>query len=160
MINNDGHRSTAAIGGHPLHPMMIAFPTAFLTALVASDVVCASCGDVFWKNVSYWLCISGLVTGAVAALLGAIDFFTIPAARRLPTGWIHFLGNGAALFITFLNSWLRWNDSPTVPWPWGLPLSAGAFLLLCVTGWCGGELAYRYRIGVIPRAEDSPGETE
>lgn len=151
MNTADGHRSTAALAGHPLHPMMTAFPIAFLSTLVLSDLVGYLSGEEFWLRLSFLLCVAGFLTGAASAVLGAIDFFTIAAARSYPVGWIHFLGNGAVMVISFLNAWLRWNGSPTVPWPWGLPLSVGAFLLLGVTGWCGGELSYRYRIGVMPR---------
>jgi len=157
MNKDHAHRSTAAIFSHPLHPMLVPFPIAFLTALLASDIVYAVTGDEFWLRASYWLCVCGLVTAGAAAGLGAIDFFTIPRAKSLPAGWIHFLGNGAVFVITFLNAWLRWNDSPTVPWPWGIPLSACVVALLCATGWYGGELSYRYRIGVIPEEEDPNG---
>ena len=34
-----GLPSTAAIGGHPIHPMIVPYPIAFLTGVVASDVV-------------------------------------------------------------------------------------------------------------------------
>jgi len=34
-----GVRSTASIAGHPLHPMLVPFPIAFLVGALASDLV-------------------------------------------------------------------------------------------------------------------------
>ena len=40
------------------------------------------------------------------------------------------------------------GDAAAAVLPWGLALSALTTALLAVTGWYGGELAYRHMIGV------------
>ena len=40
-------------------------------------------------------------------------------------------------------------------WPVALGLAGAAFLLLAVSGWIGGKLAFEHRIGVIE--EEKPG---
>ena len=47
-----GLPSTAAIMGHPIHPMLIPFPVAFLNAAVATDLAARSTGDPFWSRAS------------------------------------------------------------------------------------------------------------
>lgn len=42
----------------------------------------------------------------------------------------------------------RLDDAAAAVLPWGLTLSAINAALLGVTGWYGGELSYRHRIGV------------
>src|SRR3954451_14779114 len=41
-----GLPSTAAIVGHPIHPMMIPYPIAFLTAVLATDVAARDAGPL------------------------------------------------------------------------------------------------------------------
>jgi uncharacterized membrane protein len=151
MTASGGVRSTVHLFGHPVHPMLIPFPLALLIAAGVSDVVFLVDGDDFWARASMWLIASGVVTGAVAAVAGLIDFLTIPRARNL-SGWIHFLGNAAVLVISLINWLLRIGDPGGFVEPWGLVLSVVTVVLLGVTGWTGGELAYRHQIGVTGRS--------
>jgi len=148
-------RSTAAIGGHPLHPILIPFPIAFLVGALVTDIVFTRVGDPFWARASQWLIGAGLVMGAVAAVFGLIDFVTIRRVRSLAAGWMHFLGNAAALLLSLWNLLQRTNAPDMTVTQTGLILSAVVVAILVVTGWLGGELAYRHRIGVIePEGED------
>lgn len=140
--------STAAVFGHPIHPMVIPFPFAFLLTVLATDLAYWAVADPFWARASLWLVGAGVVMGAVAAVFGAIDFFTLPQARRHATGWIHALGNATALALSLVSWLLRLGDAAQAVLPWGLILSAVVAAILAVTGWAGGELSYRHRIGV------------
>ncbi len=64
-------------------------------------------------------------------------------------GWKHFLGNAAALALSLANWLLRLDDPAAAVLPWGVLLSLAVAGILAVTGWAGGELSYRYRIGVM-----------
>lgn len=144
-----GVSSTAAVAGHPLHPMLIPFPIAFLVGAMAADLVYWNVRTFFWANMAAWLVGAGFVTGILAASVGLIDFWTIQRARTYVEGWIHFIGNATVLLVTFVNMLLRIANVEEAVLPWGLALSAVASVLLAVTGWYGGELSYRYRIGMI-----------
>lgn len=143
-----GVPSTAALAGHPIHPILIPFPIAFLTGALATDVVFWLGGGAFWAGFSFWLILAGLVMGAVAAAAGFIDFITIPRARRHRVGWLHFLGADLALALAFVNLVVRWGDTGAGVLPWGMLLSLATAGLLGLVGWYGGELAYRHMIGV------------
>jgi len=147
-------RSTAAIGGHPLHPMVVPFPIAFLVGALVTDIVFMRLGDPFWARASQWLIGAGLVMGAVAAVLGLIDFLTIRRVRSLAASWVHFLGNAAALLLSLWNLLQRTNAADMTVTQTGLVLSAIVVAMLLVTGWLGGEMAYRHRIGVIEQEQD------
>jgi uncharacterized membrane protein len=143
-----GVRSTASINGHPIHPMLVPFPIAFLVGALATDLAAMGTGDPFWPAASKWLLGAGLVMGALAAVFGLIDFLTISRARTGHAGWVHFLGNATALVLALVNLLLRLGQAG--PATGGeLALSVIVVLVLLVTGWLGGELAYRYKIGVI-----------
>jgi uncharacterized membrane protein len=155
----DAMPSRAAIAGHPVHPMLVPFPIAFLVGALAVDLTFAGSGDPFWARAAFWLLLAGVVMGALAAVFGLIDFLSIPGARSLSVAWIHFLGNGAAVLLAIWNVAQRWTDAAAGAGGLGLALSVIVVAILLVTGWLGGELAYRYRIGVMPKRAPA-GETE
>lgn len=143
-----GITSTVNIAGHPIHPVLIPFPITFLTSALLTDVAYWITADAFWARVSLWLIGAGVVTGLLAGAVGAIDYFTIRRAREHLAGKIHLIGNVIALIIAAINFFLRIGDpAPAIAW-WGLILSLVTAGLLAVTGWYGGELAYRHKIGV------------
>lgn len=142
------HRSTAAVAGHPLHPMIVPVPIGLLAAATASDVAYAITGDGFWARASRWLLGGGLLAGITAATLGIVDFSTIRRARS-STGIAHAAGNATILGLTGVSLLLRRGSPKSVP-TLAMALSALSAAMLMVTGWLGGELSYREGIGVIP----------
>lgn len=144
-----GVKSTASIAGHPIHPILVAFPIAFLIGLLASTIVYGAVKLPFWAYMSKWLAMAGVVTMGFAAIFGIIDFVTISRARAQIDGWIHGLGNVVALVVTIINTTLIWSNPILYAAPAGLILSAITAGILLVTGWYGGELSYRYGIGVL-----------
>jgi uncharacterized membrane protein len=147
--------STAAISGHPIHPMLIPFPIAFLVGALVSDLVYSANRDPFWAQGSLWLTAGGTVTGIVAALFGAIDFFTISRVRVLRAAWVHLIGNAIVMLLALISLLMRANDAVAAVQPWGLVLSLMISLILVVTGWLGGELSYRHKVGVNSKPENS-----
>lgn len=147
---NDAIPSVAKIFGHPIHPMLVPFPIAFLCALPVTDIVYLRTGDHFWSGASWWLCLAGIVGGLVAALAGATDFWGRKRIREYRAAWLHFLGNLVAVLLSVLNLWLRWHEPAMIDMSKCVILSFVVLAILGVTGWLGGELSYRYRIGVIP----------
>lgn len=149
-VSDHAVRSTAAIAGHPLHPMIVPFPIAFLVGALATDIVfLQSTGDPFWARASEWLLGAGLVMGALAAVLGLIDFLTIERVRSLAAAWVHFLGNALVLALSLWNLLQRTNAATLTVTETGVVLSAVVVAILLVTGWLGGEMSYRHRIGVV-----------
>jgi uncharacterized membrane protein len=143
--------SAAAIAKHPLHPFLAAFPITLLVSAFLTDVMFWRSGDMFWARGSLWLIGVGLLTGVVAAMAGLVDFLAVRRARALAAGWVHFIGNDVALVITAWNFWQRTEDLTGVIVPTGLILSGAVVLILSVTGWLGGELAFRHHIGMIEK---------
>ena len=144
-----GVESTAALFRHPIHPTLIPFPIASLIGALVTDIAFRATNNGFWADVSFWLLLAGVVTGAVAAIPGMIDFSTIDRVRSLTSAWVPAGGNVVALTLAIINLSLRWSDPVAGAQGWGLALSLVTVALLGVTGWLGGELSYRHRIGAI-----------
>ena len=146
--HTQGVPSTIAIAGHPLHPMLIPFPIAFLIAVFGADLAAWATGDPFWARAALWLSGAGVLTAALAALVGLIEFVTIERARVHRVGWVHALGAGSIVILATLSWLLRMGNPLAATLPWALVLSALITGLLLVVGWAGGELPYRHMIGV------------
>ena len=142
--------SNAAIAGHPIHPMLVPLPIAFLSAVLGTDLAYWRSGDAFWARASRALLTAGVVSGAAAAPFGALDLLTIPKARESTIGWGHAIGNWVVLVLSALNLYRRRERPDRAILPTGLILSALAAAIITVTGWLGGELSYRHMIGVSP----------
>jgi len=149
-----GVESTAAIAGHPLHHMLIAFPVAFLIGAFVTDLAFTGTGNPFWAEASYWLLIAGIVTALVAAVPGLIDFMTLDRVRNLWLSWTHMIANLVVVGLALVNVGVRLDDPAAGVQGWGIWLSGFQTLLLLFSGWLGGEMAYRYGIGAIQ--DDSP----
>ena len=74
--------SKAKVLGHPIHQMLIPFPFGLLGTAVIFDIVYLVWGNPTMVTVSYWMIISGIISGLVAAPFGLIDFLAILAGTR------------------------------------------------------------------------------
>ncbi len=149
-------RSTAKIAGHPLHPMLIVFPIAFWLGALLADIVYWIGAEPGWARASMWLVGAGVVGALAAALAGFVDFLGDAEIRRLHHAWQHMIGNVIALVLSALSLSLRLAEGAAeAVLPWGLALSAIVGIVLAFTGWLGGELVYRHRIGVHNRGAAS-----
>lgn len=141
--------SRAKLAGHPAHPIMIVFPLGLLSASVIFDIIYLVNDNSSFTLVSYWTLVGGLLGGALAAIPGWIDWIAIPSGTRAKQiGLMHGVGNVLVL-ILFLGSWAFRQDEPGyLPPTLSFVLSGMAFLIVCVTGWLGGELVDRLGVGV------------
>lgn len=150
MSKSKGTPSKASLFHHALHPVFVDFPIAFLIGAFLTDVGYWQTEDVFWARASAWLVGAGVFTGIAAAILGAIDFFTVVPEKAKRVGWIHFIVNILALTLALLNLLLRLGDEPGQYIVFiGFVLSLFTTLLLTVGGWFGGELVMRHGISVF-----------
>ena len=146
---DSGVPSTVAIAGHPLHPLSVIFPIAFLAAALGSDFGYWLTRDPFWARASLWLVGLGLAGGVLAALIGMSDFVRIERVRKRTAGWAHMYLNVAILVLTSVNLILRLRNPVEAILPWGLIISTVVGTLTSLSGWYGAELSYRHKIGVV-----------
>jgi uncharacterized membrane protein len=141
-------QSTAQIAGHPLHPMLIPFPVAFLVATLVCDVLFWDTGNTAWSTASLYLLGAALVMAALAALAGLTDFLGDQRIRDLSAAWHHMLGNVVVVLLSLWNWYRRYEAGDIAVLPTGLVISLVVVLLLLYTGWRGWEMVYRHRVAV------------
>ena len=140
-------RSTAQIGGHPIHPMLIPFPIVCFVGTFVVDLIYLRTGDPGWAEASRWLLGFGLATAVLAAATGLIDFMGDDRIRRLSHALQHMIANVAAVVVEVINLVTRLGNDDAIG-SLGVYLSGAAVLILLFSGWRGGDLVYRHRVGV------------
>jgi uncharacterized membrane protein len=143
-------RSTAKIGGHPIHPMLVPFPIVCFIGTFVTDIVYSRNGDPGWATASHWLLGIGLLMAALAAVAGLTDYLGDDRIRRLGDALKHMLANVIAVVIEAVNLALRLGNDDFIP-STGIFLSGIVVLILLYSGWKGGDLVYRHGIGVHDR---------
>lgn len=145
--------------GHPVHPLLIPVPIgAWVVSFgfdLASQIVDRP--EAF-ARASFWLIAAGLAVGALAALAGFLDFVRIPAGTRVyRVALTHALLACTLLILYGVSLMLRIGglDGPVGTLP--LLVSGVALAGLAVTGFLGGELAYRYGVRVADEGTQARG---
>src|SRR5262249_40361904 len=131
-------KSKAHFKGHPLHPLLVAFPIAFLCGSFLADLVGLAGGwPSLWTTGAY-LNLAAIVSGLVAAVPGLIDYlFVIPpnsSAKKRAT-W-HMAVNVLAL-TAFGVSWAFRDWTSLVPGAATVLLEGAGVALVVVGGWLG-----------------------
>jgi uncharacterized membrane protein len=144
-----GVTSSVSIAGHPIHPVLVIFPVAFLSGAAGADIGYWLTEDFFWARAAIWLIGLGGLSGILAGLIGIVDFIRVPRVRKRTAGWAHMVINITALVLTFINFGLRLGNPISNIVPTGVIISLVVATLLAVGGWYGGELTFRHKIGVI-----------
>lgn len=140
-------RSSMAVGGHPIHPMLVNFPIAYLFGGLPSDLAFYWTGDPFWARASLWLLGIGFAMGTIAAVFGTLDFLLVKGVRKHTSSWTHFLLGVTLLAVACANWWMRIPDPASAVLPWGLFLSCVTAVAVGAAGWMGGKLVFDHHIG-------------
>jgi uncharacterized membrane protein len=146
-------RSRAAIAGHPLHPAMVAIPIGAFTVTLVADVLAYVKGGTLWGDVARYALLVGVIGALGAAVLGFIDFFGV---RMSEAGYkvarLHMILNLIAVVLFATSLWLRFSD----PDGWGTvacTVSTLAYFIVGASGWLGGELVFKHKVGVVETAD-------
>lgn len=145
-------KSTAVVGGHPIHPMLVPFPIACFVGAFVTDIFFVYGAGPGWSTASQWLLGFGLATAALAALAGFADFMGDDRIRTLGVALRHMIANVTAVVIAAINLLIRLTSPDTVP-TIGIFLSGLTVLVLLYSGWLGGHLVYVHRVGVHDRRD-------
>ena len=143
-------KSRASFTSHPIHPMLIPFPFAFLAGGWGFGVAGRLTRQDELKTVWHYLVPTGIAAGVLAAVPGAIDYFgsVPPRSSAKSRAAQHAIINVSSLAL-FAAGWLlaRRSRRTTVP----LILHTLGTAAISVGAWLGGTLTFRNQIGVDHR---------
>lgn len=144
-------RSKLHLKGHPLHPILVAFPIAFFIGTLVFDLWGYLRDNAALRHTGGYLEAAGVVMALVAAVPGVVDYFGVvppkSSARKRATR--HGILN-VILVLLFGAVWLYRQDEDAA---FALVVGAEAVgvAILGVSGWLGGTLVHRNQIGVDHR---------
>jgi uncharacterized membrane protein len=140
--------SISEISVHPMHTVLVAFPAVCFIGAFITDFVYWRSMSFVWANFSVWLLTVGLVMTGLVVIAASIDFLTSRNSRASPPAWPYLLGNGLVIVLSLFNVFVHSRDGYTSVVPAGIILSGIVVFIMMITGWMGGEAAYRRRAGV------------
>lgn len=147
-MDGDNPRSTAQIGGHPIHPLLIPFPIVSFIGVLVTDILWLSTREGGWATASNWLLGVGLVTALAAAAAGMADYLGDDRIKRIGGATRHMIANIIVVTLEAVNLVARLAGGSDQIGALGIWLSLAGVVLLAYSGWLGGELVYKHRVGV------------
>lgn len=143
-------KSKASISGHPIHPMLIPFPIALWATSFVVDVLFYFLRHPTLLVISKFMIAAGCIGAAAAAIPGIIDWLAIKNGGVKKVANWHARLNITALVVFAISLFLRLGSySEIVGRKLTIPflLSLVGVILISISGWLGGELAFRYGVG-------------
>ena len=141
---------------HPLHPILVHFPIAFLTSASLCDIATLFGYLPAWP-ITFPLLGLGVITALIAMIAGMIDLIKInnnEAAEKTANQHMMLMGGAWCLYLTALL--LRNDHMQITPTPSLLSIvsSVLGLVALSIGGWLGGKLVYHHGVSV----QKQPGE--
>lgn len=136
---------------HPLHPILVHFPVGLWIASLVFDFLYFKSNNSDFARTSYYCIIGGLIGSLLAATTGLAEYQEIPVntiPRRIAT--FHFVLNLIIILLYSINFIARATpvgsavNTITI---FQLVLSCISVVLLSISGYLGGRLAYSYGVG-------------
>lgn len=141
----------ARLFGHPIHAMLVHFPSALFPMSWLFDVGAIYFNSSCLSCAAFYSVAAGIVLGFVAAIFGSIDYVNLPPSHA---AWnkasLHALLNVTWLIIFSILFGLRLKTYPSIAFasPPELILSTIAVAGLIFSNYLGGELVFRHKLGM------------
>jgi nitrite reductase/ring-hydroxylating ferredoxin subunit/uncharacterized membrane protein len=129
--------------GHPLHPVLTDFVIGAWVMGAILDFFAAMNGSRKTEQAADRLIGLGVAGAVPTAIAGLTDYTTVPR-RAASTGALHGLLNTVGLGIMLVSLGARKKGRRGS----GIFLSSMGIGLMTVSAWLGGELTFRYSVGV------------
>ena len=140
------------IFGHPLHMMLIHFPTALLPMDFLLSFFAYYNKDSSFLTAAFYCLAGGVLTGGLAIITGLIDLLLIPKDKKsaLGTALIHGFMNAMIVVFFGIFAYRAWQLYPqmTMPLLSTLVIKAILLIVLFIGNYLGGKLILQHHIGI------------
>jgi len=138
---------------HPVHLMLIHFPTALLPMDLVLSFLLYYTGNSDFGPAAFYCMIGGVGTGVLALVTGFIDLAMIRNNRTaLNAAFVHGGVNATVLLVYSVFAYKSWNLYPIIQAPTVLVLvvKLTLILFLIVGNFLGGRLILKHHIAIEP----------
>jgi len=141
--------------GHPLHPVVVAWPIGAWLVGGWYDARSALTKDPRDEHAADGALRVGVVGALAAATTGLVQYVDARGQARRETS-VHAALNNVALVLYVVSLALRKRGRR----PLGRTLAATGLGVVSVSGWLGGDIAFRHGVGVRDRSVRDVGSRE
>lgn len=138
--------------GHPVHPLLVHFPTALLPADGVLSYLYCTLGNASYYQAGAYCLWAGAGLGLLTMLTGLIDSLSITKDRKgaIALALYHGFVNGLLILIFAVIAFKSWQVFPRPHFVNGTGVLIKGILILglFVGNYIGGSLVYKYRVGV------------
>lgn len=135
---------------HPLHVMLIHFPTALLPMDLILSFLFYKTGNESFGSAAFYCLIGGIAFGWLSGLTGLIDLILIKEKTALSAALVHGGINLAVILVFSVFAYKSWNLYPQLPVPalTVLLIKLIMVITLLVGNYLGGRLIFKHHIGI------------
>jgi|SRR6185312_7719674 len=138
--------------GHPLHLMLIHFPSALFPMELVLCCIYFFTGQLSFGQAAFYTMAGGVVLGWVAAIFGAMDLIKIPTDKpeTMKKALLHGSINVTVVIVYTVLAYSLYKVYPNFPVP-KLALLIAKFCVVCfmiVGNFIGGSLVLKDKVGI------------
>lgn len=135
---------------HPLHVMLIHFPTALLPMDLVLSFLFFRSGNESYGNAAFYCLVAGVALGLLSAITGFIDLVLIKNKPALGAAFVHGGINLTVILVFSVFAYKSWNPYPQLSMPTITVLIVKfVTVLLMLTGnYLGGRLIFKHHIAI------------
>lgn len=137
---------------HPLHVMLIHFPTALLPMDLILSYLFYSTGNESYGTAAFYCLVGGVALGLLAGITGFIDLIMIKDKSAMAAALIHGGINLTAILVFSVFAYKSWNLYPRVQVPslTVLLVKLLTVIFIFVGNYLGGRLIFKHHIAIEP----------
>ncbi|HWI90466.1 MAG TPA: DUF2231 domain-containing protein [Flavisolibacter sp.] len=137
---------------HPLHVMLIHFPTALLPMDLVLSYLFYTTGNESFGSAAFYCLIAGVGLGLLSGVTGLIDLVMIKDKAAMSAALIHGGINLTAILIFSVFAYRSWNLYPQIQLPaiTVLVVKLIIVVLMLVGNYLGGRLILKHHIAIEP----------
>jgi uncharacterized membrane protein len=138
--------------GHPIHVMLIHFPTALLPMDLLLSYLFYTGGNESFGTAAFYCLTAGVALGLVAGVTGLIDLVGIKEKTAMAAALVHGGINLTAILIFSVFAYRGWKQFPSVPAPSAVTLIIKLLtvIFIFVGNYLGGRLIFKHHIAIEP----------
>jgi uncharacterized membrane protein len=137
---------------HPLHVMLIHFPTALLPMDLVLSYLFYRTGNESFGAAGYYCLIGGVVLGLLSGIVGFIDLVNIKDRTVMAAALVHGGINLTAILIFSVFAYKEWNLYPQIEMPsiTIMTVKLISIIFIFVGNYLGGKLIFKHHIAIEP----------
>jgi uncharacterized membrane protein len=135
---------------HPLHLMLIHFPTALLPMDLVLSYLFYRTGTESYGSAAFYCLLGGTALGLLSGITGFIDLILIKDRTAMAAALVHGGINLTAILVFSVFAYKSWNMYPQIQTPTIaiLSIKLATVIFMLIGNYLGGRLILKHHIAI------------